>query len=69
MTGSTGGVEGASVATFEIIPEGEGQARLRLTHTGGETFSQEIPEFDREAGVAGWTWFLKDSLKKYLEPA
>lgn len=64
-----GGFEGASVVTFEVSSAGEHRSSLRLTHAGGETFPQDIPEFDREAGVAGWTWLLKDSLKKYLEPA
>ena len=61
-----GGVEGHAVVTWELS-EAEGGTRLTLTHTGLETFPQsDDPVFERESGVEGWTYFLKDSLKKHL---
>ncbi len=45
-----------------------GGTRLRLTHTGIETYPEGEPAFEREAGLAGWTYFLEQSLKGFLEP-
>ncbi len=32
-----------------------------------EKFPDNIPEFKRESDVAGWNYFIKDSLKEFLE--
>jgi len=45
-----------------------GGTRFRLTHTGIETCPRKEPVFQREMGVAGWTYFLQQSLKAFLEP-
>jgi len=31
-----------------------------------EDFPQDIPEFKRESGLAGWTYLILESLQKYL---
>lgn len=42
--------------------------RLRLTHTGTETFPKDEPALQREMCVAGWTYLLRESLKAFLNP-
>jgi len=57
---------GNSFVTFELFPQNT-QTTLKLTATVTEDFPQNIPEFKRESCVGGWTYFIKESLKKYLE--
>jgi hypothetical protein len=40
---------------------------LTVTHTGHENFPRDIEAFSRKAGEAGWNYFIRESLKKYLE--
>lgn len=58
--------QGDSFVVFELTMQDD-LAKLRLTHQVQESFSQDIPKFRRESGVAGWTFFIKKSLKKILE--
>jgi len=58
--------EGKGKVYFELFEEND-QTLLRLTSTGIETFTADIPEFKREAGVNGWNYFIRQSLKTYLE--
>lgn len=58
--------EGEGLVTFELFDEGN-KSTLRLTNAGLETFPDEIPEFSRESAENGWDYFIKESLKKYLE--
>lgn len=60
------GYQGDSKVEFLLTPE-NGGTRLTLTQTGQESFPQDDPIFSRETGVAGWTYFIQDSLKKFLE--
>ena len=60
------GIPGDSTAAWTIDETPNG-TKLTLTHTGHETFPREDPAFSREFGVAGWTHFLKVSLKAFLE--
>lgn len=62
------GYEGNSYVTFEL-QEKNNQTVLKLTHEGGETFPKNIPEFSRQSGIDGWNYFIKESLKDYLEKA
>ena len=55
----------ASVA-FELIKQ-DNLTSLRLTCTVRESFPEGIPEFTRESCIGGWEYFIKKSLKEYLE--
>lgn len=59
------GYEGISYITFELFNEGD-KTRLKLTHTGLESFPQNNPDFARENFAQGWTAILGSSLAKYL---
>ena len=59
------GVPGAGTVTFEIFEAGHGSL-LRVTSEGIESFPQDIPEFTRESGEAGWKYFIQGNLKDYL---
>lgn len=60
------GYRGDSSTIWELTPVGSG-IKLRLLVEGLETFPQEMPEFTRESCIQGWTYFLGDRLKKFLE--
>jgi uncharacterized protein YndB with AHSA1/START domain len=60
------GYEGYSEVSFELFAEGN-KTRLKLTHTGLETFPVNNPDFRRESFAAGWTSILDESLKTFLE--
>jgi len=60
------GFEGNSFVTWELFPEGD-KTRVKLTHTGLETFPQHDPNFRRESFAAGWTHITGISLKKFVE--
>jgi uncharacterized protein YndB with AHSA1/START domain len=60
-----GGYPGDSYVSFRL-EQVNGSTKLTLTHTTTEDFPEDIPEFKRESGVAGWQYFIKDRLKEYL---
>jgi len=60
-----GGYPGDSFVTFELTPSGEG-THLKLTHRGYETFPKDEPAFSRASGVEGWNYFIRQSLKTFL---
>ena len=60
------GYPGESFVSFEIV-ENKNKTNLRLTHSGTESFPQDIPEFTRESCQAGWDYFIKTGLKEYLK--
>ncbi len=57
---------GNSTVSFELYEENDSTI-LRLTHKVTENFPDDIPEFKKQSGLTGWTYFIKKSLKKYLE--
>jgi uncharacterized protein YndB with AHSA1/START domain len=59
------GYQGDSNVVFELFQQ-DNSTMLRLTHRVLESFSGNIPEFSRESGVEGWTFFIKKSLKDFL---
>ena len=61
-----GGIPGNSTVSWELSETPDG-TKLRLTHSGHETFPQDNPIFKREMGVAGWKYFIQESLKAFLE--
>ncbi len=60
------GYAGNSFVTWELFEEEE-HTRVKLTHTGLETFPEDNPDFARQNFVDGWTDILNSSLKKYVE--
>lgn len=58
--------KGKSFVSFELIPEGN-KTKLRLTHTGLESFPSDHRSFRRESFAAGWTEIIGKNLKEYLE--
>src|ERR1700744_109861 len=56
---------GESYVTWELFEEGD-QTRVKLTHTGLETFPQVTKDFARESFSKGWTYILGTSLQEYL---
>ncbi|WDE09303.1 SRPBCC domain-containing protein [Thalassomonas viridans] len=61
-----GGYPGDSAVSWELSEE-EGITKLTFTHTGHETI-QGDDIFSRENGVAGWRYFIQESLKAFLQP-
>jgi len=60
------GYEGISFVTFELFPEGD-KTKLKLIHSGLESFPSNNPDFAKQNFLAGWTEIIGTSLKKYLE--
>jgi uncharacterized protein YndB with AHSA1/START domain len=60
------GFEGYSVVTFELFDEGS-ETRLKLTHSGLETFPEHNPDFASENFAEGWTAITGISLANFLE--
>jgi len=61
-----GGYPGNSTVTWELS-ETTGGTKLKFTHEITEAFPQDDPMFSREAGDAGWGYFVCESLKGFLE--
>lgn len=59
------GYEGNSLVTFELIPDGN-NTRLRLTHSGLETFPKTNPDLAAKNFAEGWTDIIGRSLGEYL---
>ena len=57
---------GDSLVKFELFEENS-STKLRLTHQVLEDFPDDIPEFKRESGIEGWTFFIRKNLKEFLE--
>lgn len=60
------GYAGDGFSRFELFEQAD-STKLRLTFQARESFPQDVPEFKRESGVAGWDYFIRTSLKAYLE--
>lgn len=59
------GYEGISYVSFELSAEGE-KTKLRLTHTGLESFPQNNPSFAKECFAKGWGEIIGKLLPEYL---
>ena len=44
-----------------------GGTHFKLMHFTTQPFPDDIPEFDRESGTQGWTYFIKERLASYIE--
>jgi uncharacterized protein YndB with AHSA1/START domain len=60
------GIRGNSSVKFELFEKNK-LTKLRLTHQVLEDFPDDIPEFKRESGVEGWTFFIRKSIKEFLD--
>jgi len=61
------GFEGNSFVTFELSAEGE-KTKLRLTHSGLETFPATASDAFAKANFAeGWTYITGTSLQQFVE--
>lgn len=60
-----GGIPGAALVTWELS-ESEQGTTLKLTQEIVEPFPPDNPIFSREAGQAGWDYFVRESLPKFL---
>lgn len=52
--------------SFEILDQGH-QGVVKVINEGLESFPQHIPEFKRETCEGGWTYFINQRLKEYLD--
>jgi len=59
------GIPGDTLLTFELMPEGD-KTRLKLTHSGLETFPTDIPGLAVENFNVGWDHFIQ-SISNYLK--
>lgn len=59
-------MEGNSEVSFELFAEGK-KTKLKLTHTGLETFKTDNPDFAKESFIQGWTYFTTKALPEFLE--
>jgi len=60
------GYPGYSEVSFELFDE-NGKTRLRLVHTGLESFPKDDPNFAKESFAKGWTYITGTSLQNYVE--
>ena len=60
------GYPGDSFVLFELFREDQ-LTKLRLTHQVNESFPEDVPEFNRESCIGGWTYFIKKRLKEFLD--
>lgn len=57
---------GTGHVIYRLSTEGVGSS-LELTSKVVDPFPNDIPEFERESGVGGWSYFIKERLKNYLK--
>lgn len=60
------GYPGESEVSFELFAEGD-QTRVKLTHTGLDTFPADVPDFKRSNFEMGWTEITGKLLKEFVE--
>jgi len=60
------GYDGESYVSFELFEENN-QTRLRVSHTGIDSFPKAIPEFSSESCRQGWQYFINNRLRTFIE--
>lgn len=60
------GYEGNSLVCFELTEEGD-KTKLKLTHSGLETFPLSNPDFAKADFVEGWTMLIGTLLPAFIE--
>jgi uncharacterized protein YndB with AHSA1/START domain len=59
---------GESFVTFDLFPEEKKKTKLKLTHTGLESFpADNDPAFAKKSFAEGWTHIIGKSLKEFVE--
>ena len=58
--------EGESIVTFELSEEDD-KVRIKLTHSGLDTFPQNNPDFAKDSFSGGWTDLITVFLPKFVE--
>lgn len=58
--------QGEGIVIYEL-EEKNSKTLLRLTNLGLDTFPKDVPEFSKESCINGWTYFIKQQLKNYLD--
>ncbi len=66
-TWSYNGIPGETNLCFEIESPADGTTKLKLSHTGFETFPTDNTDLGPKNFDEGWTYILGTSLKNYLE--
>lgn len=66
-TWSYEGIQGETILCFEIEQTGKETTKLKLSHSGFETFPTDNPDMAPKNFDEGWTYILGTSLKNYLE--
>ena len=59
------GYSGEFLSTFALSGQHD-QTTLTLTALVLESFPNDVPEFTRESGLAGWVYFITQSLRRFL---
>lgn len=59
------GYEGYSVLSFELLEVADG-TKIKLTHTGLDTFPATNPDFVFSNFEGGWSYFIDTSLPEFL---
>ena len=70
-TWSYDGYTGESLVTFELFDEAD-KTRLRLTHSGLDTFPANNPDFAASNFEMGWNhiiWYFTERLSGEVEPS
>ncbi len=60
------GYEGISYVSFELFAEGK-MTRLKLIHSGLETFPESNPDLAKENFAEGWKQIIGENLKNFLK--
>ncbi len=60
------GYVGYSEVSFELFEDGK-KTRVKLTHTGINTFPQNNEDFSSNNFAVGWTYIINKSLKEHVE--
>ena len=60
------GLPGYSEVRFELFNEGD-HTRIRLTHTGLESFVDNGTSFQQENFAEGWSMIIGENLKNFVE--
>ncbi len=59
------GYSGISYVSFELFPQGD-KTLLKLTHSGLESFPENVIEFAKHNFIEGWNEIINTSLVNYL---